>query len=309
MRKGVVAVACLALVIAAAAAAGQRDTAPIQDTPDLPWTNPSHQSNLEVLLAPIASHIANRAVTARCEGDTDWVTLVTQQGGNPNAELGYVSATFSATTRTATSIATFMELRTAVCAPLKAFASATTKPTKCSPITQAPSTTKRVKVTTRKRVVVNGVATSKLVTSYKTVTVPGAKTTGPPGPCYIAGNREAADMPDAFWAAYGDYAQAILTLAHEAIHLGGVVGATLRSGAVAGDAQAEAKATCYGMQWMPYVATQLGDTADDAQAIATYYWERIYPGYRTALNSQYWSADCTPGGAMDIRPAGSTQWP
>jgi hypothetical protein len=309
MRNGVIGVACLALVVVAAAGGARRDTAPIQNTPDLPWTNPSHQSNLELLLAPIASHIANRSVTVRCEGDTDWVALVTQTGGNPNAELGYVSATFSATTRTATSVASFMELRTAVCAPLKAFASATTKPTKCSPITQAPPTTKRVKVTTRKRVVVNGVATSKMVTSYKSVTVPGAKTTGPPGLCYLAGNREAADMPNAYWDAYGDYAQAILTLAHESIHLGGVVGTTLRSGATAGDAQAEAKATCYGMQWMPYVATQLGATADDAQAIATYYWERIYPAYRTALSAQYWSPDCTSGGPLDIRAPGSTVWP
>ncbi|MSY59299.1 MAG: hypothetical protein F2663_02490 [Actinobacteria bacterium] len=309
MRNGVIAVACLALVVAAAAAGARRDTAPIQNSPDLPWTNPSHQSNLELLLGPIASRIANRNVTIRCEGDTDWVQLVTQQGGNPNAELGYVSATFSATTRQATSIATFAELRTAVCTPLKAFAAANPKPTKCVPIKRTPATTKRVKTTIRKRVTINGVPTWKTVPTTKTITIPGTTTTGEPTPCYIEGDHAAANMPESYWDAYEDYSQAILTLAHEAIHLGGVVGATLRNGLTAGDAQAEAKASCYGMQWMPYVATELGATPDDAQAIATYYWERIYPNYRNAVNAQYWSANCTPGGSMDIRPPGSTSWP
>ena len=73
-------------------------------------------------------------------------------------------------------------------------------------------------------------------------------------------------------------------------------------------AQAEAKADCYGMQWMPYVAEQLGDTPDDAQAIARWFWDKVYPLSRPT-HPEYWSADCRPGGALDARPAGTTAWP
>ena len=101
---------------------------------------------------------------------------------------------------------------------------------------------------------------------------------------------------------------AILTLAHESIHLGGVVGGRLSNGLAAGDQQAEAKADCSGMQWMPYVAEQLGDTPDDAQAIATYFWDKIYPLSR-ATHPEYWSPDCRPGGALDAHLPGATAWP
>ena len=50
------------------------------------------------------------------------------------------------------------------------------------------------------------------------------------------------------------YADAIRTLAHESIHLSG---SSVGDGA-AGDPLGEAKANCHGMQWMPYVAEQLG---------------------------------------------------
>ena len=127
-------------------------------------------------------------------------------------------------------------------------------------------------------------------------------------PCFASNGKAAAEMSDSYWVAYDTYAQAILTLAHESIHLGGVVGWTLTNGPSVGDPLAEAKANCYGMQWMPYVAEQLGDTADDAQAIAEFYWTYLYPEYKSSF-SQYWSADCKPGGSLDIRPAGSTAWP
>ena len=35
---------------------------------------------------------ANKQVSVRCEGDTDWASLVARSGGNPNSELGYVAA-------------------------------------------------------------------------------------------------------------------------------------------------------------------------------------------------------------------------
>ena len=60
---------------------------------------------------------------------------------------------------------------------------------------------------------------------------------------------------------------------------------------------------------MPFVAQQLGATADDAQAIALYYWDVIYPQYQTGAYSQYWSSECRKGGALDLRLPGNTAWP
>ena len=67
------------------------DTARIDNSPDLPWSNPSHTSNLEVLAGQIATHIAGRDASVRCEGDTDWTDLAEQRRFNPAFELGYVS--------------------------------------------------------------------------------------------------------------------------------------------------------------------------------------------------------------------------
>jgi len=287
----------LAAVLALLAApAVQADTAPIANTPDLPWTNPDHQSNLEQLLGPIASHIAGRDVTVRCEGDTDWVTLVQQGGGDPSSELGYVRGTlYNSVTGKLVSLPTFTELDgSRVCLPLKQFASATTKPTKCAATTTVPATFARTRMQGR---------------TVLRVVRPAHVVTGATQPCYLGNGKSTAPMTPAFWATYAVDAWAILTLAHESVHLSGVVGGTLSNGLAVGDQQAEAKADCYGMQWMPYVAEQLGDTPDDAQAIAQYFWDVVYPTIRTSPFPQYWSADCTPGGAMDIRPAGSTAWP
>ena len=80
------------------------------------------------------------------------------------------------------------------------------------------------------------------------------------------------------------------------------------------DSIVEAQAECSGMQWVARVAEQFGDTPDDAQSLAEYFWLLDYPADETAtdpysLLRPYWSADCKPGGALDIRPAGSTDWP
>ena len=113
-------------------------------------------------------------------------------------------------------------------------------------------------------------------------------------------------MTPAFWGSYAVYAVAILTLAHESIHLAGIVGGELGNDLKVGDQLAEAKADCYGMQWMPYVARQLGDTRPDAQAIADYYWRTIYRSERASTFPQYWSANCANGRALDLH---LSTWP
>jgi hypothetical protein len=65
---------------------------------------------------------------------------------------------------------------------------------------------------------------------------------------------------------------------------------------------------------MAQVAVAFGDTPDDAQQIAEYAWLMDYP-YKAHLTDAYsmqhpyWSADCRPGGPLDVRPPGTAVWP
>jgi hypothetical protein len=295
MRVVVAVVAALGLAVLAATAS-HADTAPLPDSPDLPWTDPAHGSLLELMLSQLASHIAQKEVTIRCEGETDWRKLVTQHGGDPNAELGYVATDISRRTGEIRSISDFAEIAgESVCLPLKKFAVAQTKPTKCV-VTLFKKSTVYVM---RK---VNGVRKRVPRTVIK-------KVKNPPARCYLGNLKIAREMPESYWETYAEYAVAIQSLAHESIHLGGIVGQRLPNGLALGDPDGEAKAHCYGMQWMTYIAQELGASPDDAQSIAFFYWDLIYPEYKTSSYSWYWSADCRPGGALDIRPAGHTAWP
>ena len=259
------------------------DTRAIPPSAALPWADPSHQSPLELLASRIASRIAGRIVSVRCESDGAWANLVTQAGGDPAGESGFVATEWNGATGQLLSLSAVAELSSAICAPLQQFAAAAVKPTKCTVRRGAAAAGPR-------RDIVSG--------SPRPATVP----------CYLGAGRTAAPMPQAYWSDYANDAIAILTLAHESVHLGGTVGGMLANGLAVGDPQAEAKADCYGMQWMPYVVEQLGDTADDAHAIARYFWDEIYPRSLPA-HAQYWSADCRPGGALDERPSGTAAWP
>ena len=97
---------------------------------------------------------------------------------------------------------------------------------------------------------------------------------------------------------------ALQVLAHELIHL-----YDFRSGGPI-DQPFEIRAECQGMQWLTRVATSLGTTADDAQAIANYYHTVIYPTRKTLANGPYpyWSADCHHDGPLDVSP-GDGVWP
>jgi hypothetical protein len=107
------------------------------------------------------------------------------------------------------------------------------------------------------------------------------------------------------WRRYDAVAEALLTLTHEAVHLGGVVGGIV-DGVQVGDPRAEAKAECWGMQRLTWTAEQLGASAADARAIARYSFRVDYGRER---GTPYWSPQCAPGGALDIRPPWSQVWP
>ena len=270
MRAMAAVMAALSLAVVAAAAS-RADTAPLANSPDLPWTHPDHESGLELLLSKIATDIAKTDVTIRCEGQTDWRKLVLERGGDPDSELGYVGVDFNRRTGELRSLATFAEVTgEEVCLPLKKFAVAATKPTKC-----VVTWLKRSKVMVQTRV-------AGVLKRVPRVVVTKVKSA--PTRCYLGDLRIAREMPEAYWDAFGRYATAILTLAHEAYHLGGLVGRRFGNGVVGGDPDSEAKANCYGMQSMPTVAQQLGASPEDAQAIAQFYWDVIYPEYRSSAD-------------------------
>jgi hypothetical protein len=266
------------------AAGALADTQPVPPSAPAPWTDPAHETPFELLASRIASRIAGKPVSVRCESDADWNSLVRQAGGDPAGESGFVGTQWNGASGQLISLSSVAELSSGVCGPLQQFASAAVKPTKC---------------TVRHVALLAGVRRrSSVVRRLATAVVP----------CYLGAGSHAATMSPAYWSAYNTYSIAILTLAHESIHLGGAVGGILSNGLPVGDPQAEAKGDCYGMQWMPYVAQQLGDTADDAQAIARYFWDEVYP-LDLPAHPEYWSADCRPGGALDLHLAGAAVWP
>ena len=318
----------LALAFAAfGVAVARADTVTLPPGTGLPWTNPQHQGPLEQLAGRIATHIAGRPVTVRCEGDTDWLKLTTERGIDPGTELGYVGVeVFSRGDRIANVVtASFTELSPGTCAALQAFALADPKPTTCQPpVTETSTVLRPRRVATRIKVDLGpdpkhpGKRRTVTRTAWKTVQVPTTVTSQQPGPsvpCYVGGltgsaPRFAVEQSKASLRAYQDTTEAILTLAHEAVHLGGAIGGTTTTGLSYGDPLAEARAECSGMQWMAYVAQQLGGSAADAVAIAQLQARWLYPlRNEPGGHDEYWSADCVADGALDIRTDRTAPWP
>jgi hypothetical protein len=281
-------------------APGFADSAPIQRSSAPPWSDPAHHGPLELLLGRVAGALAGRPVSVRCEDPAGWRGLTDDADG----ELGFVPVDVGPGGSIA-SDASVVELSPAVCGPLQTFASASGKPTKCSVRSE---TTKTVWVTRRVTVheVVAGASSSSrdhVVVRQRTLRVKRTvkrTVTSSPGPCFVGGEPRAGD--NAFWSAYADTATALLAVAHETIHLTQDRSGTL----LLPPSQAESEAQCVGMQRMAYVAEQLGDTDDDAEAIAQYAYDDIYPNSKGTV---YWSAACVPGGALDRRQPGARAWP
>ena len=82
-------------------------------------------------------------------------------------------------------------------------------------------------------------------------------------------------------------------VSHESYHLWG--------------AREEAKAECYGLQSIFYVANRLGASLEEAEALGRLYWTSVYRQHGTQW-PKYNSADCRSGGRLDLRPRDS-RWP
>ena len=267
MQKLLVAAAA-ALLFAAGADAARADVATVADDGTTPFDGGvAVTSPLEQVAGAIASTIAGRVVSVRCESDADWASLASTGRFQPTSVLGYVSFANGLP-------ADYTELSPDICRSLQTFAEAATKPTKC--LAKAAPRVVRQRVVT----VVKG----KRVVRWRTKTVQSVPLSDP-GPCFVNGRQ--LQQSTAFWNSYFDTAEALQTLAHEAIHL-------------RGDG-VESHAECYGMQYLASAAQQLGDTPDDATAIARYYATKLYP-LRQSQTPDYWSADCRPNGALDLTP-------
>ena len=88
-------------------------------------------------------------------------------------------------------------------------------------------------------------------------------------------------------------AMALATVSHESYHLLGYTN--------------EAQVECYGMQSIWYVASKLGASTVEAEAIAKFYATQIYP-LRETQTPTYWTPECRDGGKYDLRPQ-SHSWP
>jgi hypothetical protein len=327
-RPVVRSVIAASVLVASLVAAGSSRAAPLTPSaaadsvtippgsPD-PWSDPNHRSAFEQLASTIAAQIAGRPVAVRCEDQGTWNAL--NPGSDASDVLGFVTDPPDSTTTVVTKYhyvwksrlvhgkrlryrkkvqyttvvthadmftgsANTIELSPQVCGPLQQFAEQSTKPTKCAP---------------------NGVPVPCFI-GTPTTQFPDECTDSTLTTCYAV----ATDWSDDYFSAYDGYAQALLTLAHESIHI--IQGTEGKP--VPPDMLVESQAECSGLQLMAQVAVQLGDSADDAQQIADYTWLLVYPDKANltdaySLQHPYWSEDCKPGGALDIRTAGATVWP
>jgi hypothetical protein len=87
-----------------------------------------------------------------------------------------------------------------------------------------------------------------------------------------------------------EIAAGVAALMHEAQHASGVM--------------SEPLAECFGMQAIGPAARKLGADESDAAALASTYWEELYP----TLPRSYRTPECRDGGALDRRPK-SPVWP
>jgi hypothetical protein len=85
-------------------------------------------------------------------------------------------------------------------------------------------------------------------------------------------------------------AVAVNVLTHESYHLAGH--------------RNESAVQCYAMQRNAEAARMLGATAEQANAVASFVYEHVYP----ALPQEYRTAHCHDGGPYDLRPS-SPLWP
>lgn len=287
-RFGIV-LAAIALAGLAATASARADFAVIPAGAAQPGSDPAHASPLEALLSKLATTIAGRDdVAVRCYSLIGWQNAIA--GFDVPGEIGgFVYTPSTALDGTYAADATVAHLSPYVCSALQEFATATAKPTKCPTVHPVQKTVTRL-VIVKKRI--NGKLSARKVKRTRTITV---QELGTPAPCE-------PDVGTPLGDANERYVYALLAFAHESTHLRQD---TVGSESLA-SADAEGQANCTGLQWVPWVAQQLGDTADDGQTLASWYFNRFFG--TQYFPAEYVPADCHADGPLDLTP-GDGVWP
>ncbi|MBM4363741.1 MAG: hypothetical protein FJ104_13755, partial [Deltaproteobacteria bacterium] len=239
----------------------------------------TERSPLERLLGEVAAKVVHRSVEVRCEGETDWKNL------GQSAEWGYVrfwGYTVGGEFRPSypDSLA---ELSPQACWNLQQYAKAALKQSKCPTTVEQERTVVRTRRVPEWRTVRTKAGTARKRVWVKrripetvTETVPG-----PPAPC--------ASLPGRPSREYENVVLSLLTVSHEVMHLAGVYD--------------EATAQCHGLQWVAFVARELGADAEDAQSLAAYLFREVYPRAKaTPRMAEYYSDECRAGGSLDLTP-------
>jgi hypothetical protein len=293
-------VALICAVAAAVATPVAADTPLIPESDPLPWTDPAHMSALEQVANQVASHIAQRPVRVYCDGGHDWSTLAADQKFDPNLYDTWVVSWYWTDSRTFSQNSDIAHVSPRICQRLWEFGNAAAKPTKCPTVVRQSETisvtikvpnmvSRRVRIRGKWHVVSRIVLVPTRVTKHIT-----RRVDGPPGPCYSSAGLAPGTSAD-----YGNYVWALWQLARDSVYMfDWRVGASI-------DGAWEVRANCLGMQWLGWVAAQLGDTPDDGHALASYAYNVIYP---RGEGQPYWSADCRENGPLDQSP-GDGVWP
>jgi hypothetical protein len=311
---------CVLLLGGVAATAARADISTIPADAPAPWSDPNHQTPLEQLATRVASAIAGYPAAVHCDDQATWDATGTAAASDAFARTGR----YDRNTNLFIENGTLIEISPPLCLALQQFAQAAVKPSKCQPTQVVATPVTHWRTVWRWHTVKGKRVRYRVRTSYKVMVKHSVL--GQPAPCFLGSLvptstvgcigdgttcwTTAAALPIDYWNNYSSYAHALKALAHEASHMKqSIAGLAVPSASVV-----EAQAECSGMQQIAFVAEQFGDTPDDAQAIASFYWDVRYPSLAAltdpyALAYPYWSADCKPGGALDARPAGSTLWP
>ena len=122
-------VVSLCCVLCATAPLASADRAVIPDTPNLPWSDPGHQTAFELLASGVASRIVGRDVYVHCHGRGDWSSL-TAAVMSPEIEWGFVPSVPDVGGLFVSS-SPGMELSPVACEHLWRYAKAVRKPTTC----------------------------------------------------------------------------------------------------------------------------------------------------------------------------------
>jgi len=268
--------AAVALLAGVIASPGRAERALLPLNTPAPWKGGAAvQTPLELLATRVAAHIAGHPLSVECD------TAAQFRAVGKGDDAGYVHSSWDGRSGIYLRTSQLIHLNPRTCTSLRTFAQAASKPTVCRG------------------------TDNRLVPCFSNLPVNPKTAHGPylcaPRPrCYLIGT-----VGSSYWHQYFRAARALWVLAHEAIHAGQAVQGRAR----VPDSKIEVQANCYGLQWLPYVATSFGADIADAQAIASYVWLVQYPYEPRTPPRPYWSSSCHPGGPLDIRAAGSTFWP